>query len=211
MRRALSRARRAGGARQWGKAKKADKLVKFGGGFYCGVIDTVEGKPPTYVFNAFFMEMRQKFVLPAKCIHYYVVQFDAGTLAWADFRGKVLGPTDPATAPADSIRGMIMARWQELGLETEPNTGDNGVHASASPFEGLAEKMNWLGVALDADPFGAALLKAGVPAETISAWSVDPVVPYDGAGAKGSLFDALEDLDTEPCIAKCVELSKVAK
>lgn len=31
----------------WQKAKDADKLVKLGGGFYCGLIDTVEGKPPT--------------------------------------------------------------------------------------------------------------------------------------------------------------------
>jgi hypothetical protein len=57
-------------------------------------------------------------------------------VAWADFRGKVLGPTNPADAPADSLRGMLNADWQSLGLKSAPNTGDNGVHASASPFEG---------------------------------------------------------------------------
>ena len=77
----------------WGRAKKADKLVKLGGGFYCGLVDTVPGKPPIYVFNGFFMSMRSKFVLPGTSIHYYVVDFSSEDLKWADFRGKVLGPT----------------------------------------------------------------------------------------------------------------------
>ena len=50
--------------------------------------------------------------------------------------GQVLGPTDPSTAPPDSLRGQIMSGWEGLGLAAPPNTGDNGVHASASPFEG---------------------------------------------------------------------------
>ena len=44
---------------QWGICKKAKKLVKFGGGFYCGLIE-IEGKPSVYVFNGFFMSMRAK-------------------------------------------------------------------------------------------------------------------------------------------------------
>jgi hypothetical protein len=123
----------------WNNAKKA----KFGGGFYCGELP-VEGKDSIFVFNAFFMTMRSKFVAPGTSIHYYVVSFDPEMLAWKDFRGKVLGPTDPKAAPTDSLRGKMLAQWQELGLEYEPNVGDNGVHASASPFEGLAERMNWL-------------------------------------------------------------------
>ena len=101
------------------------------------------------------MSMRSKFTAPGLSIYYYSVQWDAAALPWASFRGAVLGPTDPKEAPADAIRGMILARWKELGLAAEPNTGDNGVHASASPFEGLAERANWLGVELGADPFGA--------------------------------------------------------
>jgi hypothetical protein len=31
---------------------------------------------------------------------------------------------------------------------------------------------------------------------------VDPVLPY-GGGGKGSLFDALEDLDAAACARKC--------
>ena len=109
----------------------------------------------------------------------------------ADFRGKMLGPTDPADAPVDSARGMILAKWKELGLTEEPNVGLNGVHASASPFEAMAEINNWLETPVPEIAFGAGLLAAGVPAATVEAWTVDPVVPL-GGGAKGSLFDALE-------------------
>jgi nucleoside diphosphate kinase len=71
------------------------------------------------------------------------VEWDAASLSWSDFRGQLLGPTDPAECPAGSLRGQIKAQWQALGLKAEPDVGDNGVHASASPFEALAERMNW--------------------------------------------------------------------
>jgi nucleoside diphosphate kinase len=189
----------------WAKAKKE----KFGGGFYCGLVSIPE-KPEVYVFNGFFMSMRSKFVEPGSKIVYYVVEWDPATLSWADFRGKVLGPTNPADAPEDSVRGQVLKKWKELGLAYEPNTGDNGVHASASPFEGLAERLNWLGVSLENDPFGAELLAAGISAETIKAWSVDPQVTYKVGDEvkKGSLFDTLEDLDAGACIEKAVEINK---
>lgn len=190
----------AGLDKLWAKAKKS----KFGGGFYCGLVE-VPGKKPIYVFNGFFMAMRAKFVTPGTSIHYYVVEFDPAKLSWTDFRGKLLGPTDPKDAPEGALRGTIYKDWKALGLAEVPNVGDNGVHASASPFESLAERMNWLKVKPEADAFGAALIKAGVSAETIKAWSVDPQV--NGK----SLFDSLEDLDSTPCIAKAASLAPKAK
>lgn len=181
----------------WGPAKK----VKFGGGFYCGLV-TIPGKEPIYVFNAFFMSMRAKFVLPGTSIHYYVVEFEPSTTSWEEFRGKVLGPTNPADAPADSLRGSILKDWKQLGLKAVPNTGDNGVHASASPFEALAERANWLKADVTKDSFGSLLIQNGISKETIDKWSVDPQVKG------GSLFDALEDLDSDACLAKAVELNK---
>jgi len=85
---------------KWGAAKQAGQLIKFGGGFYCGLVEGI------YVFNGFFMEMRGKYTGDAK-ISYYVVEWDENDLSWENFRGKALGPTDPADAPADSLRGMI--------------------------------------------------------------------------------------------------------
>lgn len=185
----------------WAAAKKADKLVKFGGGFYCGLVE-IEGKTPIYVFNGFFMSMRSKFTAPGEKIHYYTVEWDEKDLAWEDFRGKVLGPTDPKDAPADSLRGKILSDWKKLGLKSEPNVGDNGVHASASPFEAMAERMNWLSVRCNNDSFCKALVAAGVKEATIKAWSVDPQVKIDGSGKKGSFFDALEDMDSSACLEK---------
>ena len=33
--------------------------------------------------------------------------------------------------------GKILSDWESLGLSASPNVGENGVHASASPFEGI--------------------------------------------------------------------------
>ena len=189
----------------WAKTKSAKKLVKFGGGFYCGLVE-IEGKDAVYIFNGFFMSMRSKFTQPGTEIYYYCVEWDSNTLSWANFRSKVLGPTDPADAPSDSLRGGILANWEELGLAAKPNVGDNGVHASASPFEALAERNNWLGVDFTCDDFGKQLTKAGLSQSRLTAWSIDPQVKI-APNEKASIFDQLEDLDSQDCINKIVELS----
>jgi len=58
---------------------------------------------------------------------------------------QVLGSTDPTIVAEGSLRRSIFNDWKKLGLATEPNVGDNGVHASASPFEALCERLNWVG------------------------------------------------------------------
>merc|ERR1712159_345202 len=194
---------------QWGICKKDKKLVKFGGGFYCGLIE-MEGKDPIYAFNGFFMSMREKFCAPGLSIYYYTVEWDPAKLSWEDFRGKVLGPTDPAEAPADSLRGQVLAKWKELGLKSEPNVGDNGVHASASPFEAFAERNNWMGVPVPKDSFGRLIVSSRIPIKTIKSWSVDPQVTTE-EGKKGSIFDALEDMDADQCLAKLSGLWKLNK
>ena len=71
----------------WGQAKK---VVKFGGGFYCGLV-SVKGQPGLYVFNAFFMTMRSKFVGKGTSIHCYTVEWDPSKLSWDAFRNQLLG------------------------------------------------------------------------------------------------------------------------
>lgn len=186
------------------KTKKAGLIEKFGGGFYCAQFDNEGVKE--YVFNGFFMAMRNKFTNDAATIHWYSVEWDPATLSWEDFRGKVLGPTDPAEAPEGSLRRTLFDSWKDLGLSAEPNTGDNGVHASASPFEGLAERLNWLKATLAEDVFGAKLLDAGLTEAMINDWSVDPQVTYED-DSKGSIFDALEDMNAADCLAKCKALA----
>ena len=65
-------------------------MVKFGGGFYCGLV-SVGGKGPLYVFNAFFMTMRSAFVGEGKSIHCYEIKWDPDVLSWESFRGELLG------------------------------------------------------------------------------------------------------------------------
>merc|ERR1719305_1312841 len=184
--------------KMWGEAKKAKNLVKLGGGFYCAKLEK-EGKGTFYVFNGFFMTMRSGYVKPGASIYYYVVDWDPKELSWSDFRGKVLGPTDPAEAPADSLRGGALKNWKDLGLPSEPNTGGNCFHASASPFEGLAERMNWLGYRAERDIWGKALLEAGVKPKTIKDWCLDPQVTYGDhkEPTVKSLWDSLEDMDAQ--------------
>merc|ERR1719469_292534 len=184
----------------WAKCKAAKNIVKFGGGFYCGLVE-VDGKELVYIFNGFFMSMRSKFTKPGTEIYYYSVEWDPTALSWAEFRGKVLGPTDPVEAPADSLRGQILKQWKELGLAAEPDVGDNGMHASASPFEAFAERNNWLSVPVQDDIFGQQMLEAGLSESMIKDWSVDPQVAIS-EGKKGSIFDQLEDMDSKACLDK---------
>jgi nucleoside diphosphate kinase len=157
-----------------------------------------------YVINGFYMAMREKYTKPSASITYFCVEWDESKLTWADFRGKVLGATDPTVAVAGSLRRIILEQYKELGLSAQPNVGDNGVHASASPFEALAERMNWIGVNHEVDEFGKALLNAGV--KTIKEWTKDPQVEYEGK--KGSLFDTLEDTNVSVCLTKCQKIAK---
>jgi hypothetical protein len=140
--------------------------------------------------------MRSKFTVPGECIHYYTVEWDPALLSWADFREKLLGGTDPATAAKGSMRSVILRDYKKLGLVGEPNVGDNGVHASASPFEAMAERMNWLGVDAKSDLFAKGMLAEGIGIDTLKAWTADPAV--NGK----SIFDTLEDMDAQECLAQ---------
>jgi len=93
-------------------------------------------------------------------------------------------------------------------LAQAPNVGDNGMHASASPFEAFAERNNWLGVPVKDDIFGSLMCGFGMQEDVIKAWSVDPqVLIEEGGKKKGSLFDQLEDLDTAECFEKLLGMS----
>lgn len=188
----------------WRAIPKAE-LVKFGGGFYCGKLMTPNdaGGAAFYAINCFYLNMRADFTTPPAQIKWFAVDFPA-SLPWADFRAKVLGATDPTAAAAGSIRRAILDQWEALGLAKQPFTGENGVHASASPLEGLFERMNWLGADPAADPYGASLVAAGIPATTLSAWSKDPAVAFDGGAF--SVFDLHEDLTLGDCTAKALQV-----
>lgn len=149
---------------------------------------------------------------PGEKIKWYTVSWPSDALSWADFRGKVLGATDPTAAPVGSIRKTISTQYNPLGLDSKPNTGNNGVHASASPLEGLAERMNWLGKSMEEDDFGKALLAKGIGKATIREWAADAQVTVEGETDEGktmSVFDTLEDLDADAILAKVDKIGKL--
>ena len=116
---------------EWRKLTKDVDLIKFGGGFYCGKLSDAAGE--FYVINAFYIAMRSIFTTPPAAIYWYSVEWDSSAISWADFRGKVLGATDPTAAPEGSIRRAIFDQWEALGLEACPNTGDNGGERGREP------------------------------------------------------------------------------
>merc|ERR1711916_2913 len=65
-------------------AWRAAKVVKFGGGYYCGLV-TVGDKSPLYVFNAFFMNMRNNFV--GRTTPFIIIPLNGKAVTW---RGKIL-------------------------------------------------------------------------------------------------------------------------
>lgn len=190
------------------KQKKAGNLIKFGGGFYCGQLDDKVAGKKIYVFNAFCGNMLDAYVAKSsQGVTIFKIQWDEAKLSWADFRSQKLGPTDPATAPADSLRGLVYANWEKLGLAKQPNVGLNGVHGSASPFEAMAEVENWCGESLESQPFYKQLLDAGVSAKQIDEWKYEAQIVVDDTGKKGSSFDAVEDIDSTTCIAAFAKLA----
>lgn len=70
--------------------------------------------------------------------------------------------------------------------------------------------MNWVGAILEEDGFGQALLGAGISKKWIVDGCVDPQVVLNAEGKKGSLFDAVEDLDHDACLTKLTELFSLA-
>jgi nucleoside diphosphate kinase len=161
-----------------------------------------------WVINGFYAAMRQVYTNSDAKIQWFDVEWDSKDNSWADFRGKVLGATDPVDAASGSLRRLIYEQWQTLGLNEEPNVGLNGVHASASPFEALAERMNWLSATIADDSFGSAAVAGGVSEAKIIEWTKDPQVALK-SGGKGSLFDQLEDQSVDECLATMQSLAGV--
>lgn len=156
-----------------------------------------------FVINGFYLLNREKFTAKGKVVHYYVVEWNESDLAWVDFRGKVIGPTNPNDAPSDSLRGSILKDWEALELAEAPTVSDNGVHASAGPLEGLVERNVWLGATLEEDAFAKAVLHAGGDAALLTQWMSNPSVTL--GDQKAPVFDLLEDLQTSEVVSIMAE------
>ena len=68
------------------------------------------------------------------------------------------------------------------------------------------ERANWLKRPIAKDAFGAALIASGIKEKRVQEWLVDARVTHEDG--EGSVFDLLEDLDVEECLAKCLTIKK---
>eukprot|EP00930_Biecheleria_cincta_P042403 TRINITY_DN29180_c0_g1_i1.p1 TRINITY_DN29180_c0_g1~~TRINITY_DN29180_c0_g1_i1.p1 ORF type:complete len:832 (+),score=179.22 TRINITY_DN29180_c0_g1_i1:30-2498(+) len=196
-------------AARWNAAKDARKLIKFGGGFYCGQVSAALPKQSIqgelYVINGFYMAMRDLYTVAPASIHYFDVEWDRDQLTWSEFRQSILGATDPSVAAPGSLRNLVKEQWETLGLLAPPTIRENGVHASASPFEAMVERANWLEADLASEPLSQVLAAAGVPLSTQQEWATDAQVPFEGKNV--SIFDLLEDLDTWPLLGRAARIA----
>ena len=188
------------------------QVVKLGGGFYCGRMmspNEDNSQTPYYIFNGFFLTLRQQFVEPGKSVYCWHVEWEADDLSWKDFRQRLIGTTDPATAAPGSLRRILYDQYERFGLSGPPDKGQNGVHGSASPWEGLVECANWWNLSYEETALGRSLLDTSARS-LLDAWSKDPTVVVDAAtGQRGSLFDTLEELNADDCLVEMQRLAEI--
>ena len=166
-----------------GAAKGAGKIIKLGGGFYAGQL--AKGDSSIYTFNAFYMSMRDRFTQPGGSIHYFAVEWDASTLPWADFRGKLLGPTDRSRrrlivlgSDLQRLEEPGFVRRAEHGRQRRPRVGValRGPHGEDELAPGQAVE----------DAFGAAIIADGLDEATLAKWILDPWVRTRTGRARSS-------------------------
>ena len=166
-----------------------------------------DGVEQCYLVNGFYGGLRQSFTAEDASISYFVVGFTSDKVSWAKFRNEVIGSTDPSTAPGISIRGKLFKSFDSLGLEEQPTVSLNGVHASAGSIEGLKERMVWLGLVPDNDPFGARLLEVvwGGKTSMVEQFLANETVEF--AGKKAPIFVLTENKDSIEALCICNNLA----
>ena len=89
--------------RRW----RAEGCLRLGSGLYVAKVER-PGSSALFVVNGFYGSMRHKYAREGSRIHWMVVEFNADSLSWAEFRGGVIGATDPCKATPGSIRSKLL-------------------------------------------------------------------------------------------------------
>jgi len=198
----------------WNEADQNKKVIKIGNGCYCGEVNlnTMDNNNKSmYVINGFYPYKRLNYTSPDSSVRAFVIEWNSNKLSWKDFRTNVIGDNDPLQAVDCSIRKILLDSYTKFGLTDPPTKYNNVVHASASPFEALSERCNWLGRRIIDDEFGKALLHKGITETELTEWMRDNrSVPLPPGGQQlGSVFDYLKDKDCDDCVDKIVDICDV--
>jgi len=185
----------------WRQLEMSDEVIRLGPQSQCAQIQGL------YVINGFYMKTRARFSDPGRSVYWLNVEFSPQRLSWASFMSGVIGTGPPSAAQSRSVRASLYDDWHGLGMRARPDDdSDACVLASASPFEALVQRMNWLSSEVHGDPFGRLLIAAGVPLDTILAWAEGPTVRLDGE--RLSVFKCFEGLDSQSCIERALRVIK---
>ncbi len=170
--------------------------TKLGGGSYC-LRARICGRP-FLLLNPFHPWQLVPYTTPG---HAILVLECRSTASWRDLRGRLTGSTDPLKAAPGSLRAELLSRKEALGLP-EVNQGNNGVHLSAGPLEGMVELRRFFSdpeggsvLRWEDTTFGRALLTAGLDPERLSG---NPGVPRGQSLV--SAFDLTEEQDASAAI-----------
>ncbi len=179
------------------------KSLKVRSGFY---VQTYEADGETFVLvNGFHPVQLAHFTDPTHRILLLLIHSDTD---WSKLRNDLIGVTFPEKADAGSIRGTLYANPGAYGFE-KVDIGNNGVHLSAGPYEGVVEVINFLGNLLNFDTLAQPplairkLVAAGLTAEQALAVTKNPTVTRDGK--QTDLFSATEDVNTDDAVKLYVD------
>jgi|EP01043_Picozoa_sp_COSAG02_P049851 hypothetical protein len=114
-----------------------------------------------------------------------------------------------------TLRLHHLRQWSSVatGLQVRLPSRPSSVEHPIFQLPNTADPHWWAADRLVNDPFGSALIAAGLKEATLKAWATDPqVVPplTDPGGDENtvSLFDTLEDLDASVCVERCAAISR---
>ena len=116
----------------WNKNIEDHPVYKIDSGLFMKFSSDLD----VYLINGFYLDMSYNFYNPNFNMNYYVVEFESKDISWFDFRKKILGSTNCSTADKNSFRGKMFKNFPVLN----PG-GDNFVHGSAGPLEGMIERL----------------------------------------------------------------------
>jgi len=185
----------------WTRCMQDGSYIKLEREFYCGYIDSIQGKPPLFCINGFYMAMRAQYLSPSASIHCYTVEWEDDVMSWKTFSRDVIGSTDPEEAKECSLRSQVNRLWMELDLKAPLDIQNNAIHASSSAFEAMVERSIWFKQSLKGDPyFGKRLVAAGVNSKILREWSMNCIVN------EIRLFDHMQHLGADDCIEKALAL-----
>jgi len=195
----------------WLEAEKIEssssmkKIEKLDDDYYCGNL-LIHNKN-VYVINGFYMALKESYIRKGSSVHAYVIQWNPSSLSWCDFNSKVIGAANPKAAEAGSIRRVLYESYEDFDINTEPRTETgNGLHASLSPLEALAEQCNWLQRNVNQVDYGRCLLGHGVPKSVILDWCDNLKVKLPEMERGKKAFEVVRDLDSTPCTGRLVGL-----